>query len=180
MALLGWGSAPRNQKMLSPRSKLQLTSCTWWCNWPMSGIGRERREHLVFLALLKSVPGLEEKLMSADSEDEIQSLAALVSWPCSTCCPIEAFSYLLTASTYPIATKRSLKCKIRWYKKFKTGNNRLAYTTWRTSDSSHCQKCKIWTWISSRGNRCTPLPDGNRLVRQGVSPVCRFRAMYVR
>ena len=40
---------------------------------------REHREHKVFCALLKSVPGLEERLMNADSEEEIQSIAAMVS-----------------------------------------------------------------------------------------------------
>ena len=39
---------------------------------------RERREHRVFLALMKSVPGLEERLMNAESEDDIHNLAALV------------------------------------------------------------------------------------------------------
>lgn len=41
--------------------------------------GRERREHKVFMALLKSVPGLEERLMSSNSEEEIHSIAAMVS-----------------------------------------------------------------------------------------------------
>lgn len=45
---------------------------------------RERREHKVYLALLKSVPGLEERLMNANSEEEIQSIAAMVCFPCST------------------------------------------------------------------------------------------------
>lgn len=40
---------------------------------------REQREHRVFCALLKSIPGLEEKLMSVNSEEDIQSIAAMVS-----------------------------------------------------------------------------------------------------
>jgi hypothetical protein len=40
--------------------------------------GRERREHRVFQELLKSVPGLEERLMEG-SEEEVGLLAELVS-----------------------------------------------------------------------------------------------------
>lgn len=40
---------------------------------------RERQEHKVFLSLLKSVPGLEEKLMCSDSEEEVHSMAVMVS-----------------------------------------------------------------------------------------------------
>ncbi|KJA13711.1 hypothetical protein HYPSUDRAFT_208140 [Hypholoma sublateritium FD-334 SS-4] len=39
---------------------------------------QEIKEHSIFLALLKSVPGLEERLMSAESEDEIHAFAALL------------------------------------------------------------------------------------------------------
>ncbi|KJA23573.1 hypothetical protein HYPSUDRAFT_137585 [Hypholoma sublateritium FD-334 SS-4] len=39
---------------------------------------QEQREHKVFCALLKSVPGLEEKLMGANSEEDIQSIAAML------------------------------------------------------------------------------------------------------
>lgn len=35
----------------------------------------------MFLALLKSIPGLEEKLMNVASEDEIHGIASLVSSP---------------------------------------------------------------------------------------------------
>ena len=45
------------------------------------GIDRELREHSIFLALLKSVPGLEERLMNSESEDEIHTIAAYVSEP---------------------------------------------------------------------------------------------------
>lgn len=41
---------------------------------------RERREHKVFLALLKSIPGLEDKLMNAASEDEVHGIATIVSF----------------------------------------------------------------------------------------------------
>ncbi|KJA15039.1 hypothetical protein HYPSUDRAFT_109097, partial [Hypholoma sublateritium FD-334 SS-4] len=36
---------------------------------------QELREHSIFLALLKSVPGLEERLMSAESESEVHVIA---------------------------------------------------------------------------------------------------------
>lgn len=42
-------------------------------------LNRDQREHKVFCALLKSVPGLEKRLMGADSEEDIQSIAAMVS-----------------------------------------------------------------------------------------------------
>ncbi|KJA26299.1 hypothetical protein HYPSUDRAFT_132935 [Hypholoma sublateritium FD-334 SS-4] len=38
----------------------------------------EQREHKVFCALLKSVPGLEERLMGASSEEDVQSIAAML------------------------------------------------------------------------------------------------------
>lgn len=41
---------------------------------------RERKENKVFLSLLKSVPGLEERIMTTESEDEIYNIAALVSF----------------------------------------------------------------------------------------------------
>lgn len=40
---------------------------------------RERREHKVFMLLLKSVAGLEERIMTSDSEEEVHDIAALVS-----------------------------------------------------------------------------------------------------
>ena len=40
---------------------------------------RERREHRVFQELLKSVPGLEERLMEG-SEEEVDIVAELVSF----------------------------------------------------------------------------------------------------
>ena len=39
---------------------------------------RERREHKVFLELLRCVPGLEERLMNAESEEGVQSIAVMV------------------------------------------------------------------------------------------------------
>ncbi|KJA13355.1 hypothetical protein HYPSUDRAFT_151676 [Hypholoma sublateritium FD-334 SS-4] len=39
---------------------------------------QERRERKVFFELLKSVPGLEERLMSAESEDEIHAISTLI------------------------------------------------------------------------------------------------------
>ncbi len=45
----------------------------------LTGICRERRENMIFLSLLKSVPGLEDRLMNAESEDEVYNIAALVS-----------------------------------------------------------------------------------------------------
>lgn len=45
---------------------------------------RERHEHKVFLALLKSIPGLEKRLMNAASEDEIHGIATLVSFNTKT------------------------------------------------------------------------------------------------
>ncbi|KJA14950.1 hypothetical protein HYPSUDRAFT_142490 [Hypholoma sublateritium FD-334 SS-4] len=38
----------------------------------------EQKEQKVFCALLKSVPGLEERLMGANSEEDIQSIAAML------------------------------------------------------------------------------------------------------
>ncbi len=35
----------------------------------------------MFLELLKSVPGLEERLMNTESEEEIHSIAVMVSYP---------------------------------------------------------------------------------------------------
>lgn len=43
-------------------------------------LNREQREYKVFCALLKSVPGLEERLMGADSEEDLQTMAAMVSY----------------------------------------------------------------------------------------------------
>lgn len=37
----------------------------------------------MFLALMKSVPGLEDRLMNAESEDDLHNLAALVRGHCS-------------------------------------------------------------------------------------------------
>lgn len=76
----------------------------------------------MFLALLKTVPGLEERLMNADSEDEIVSLAALVSWPSSIRGLIKYFSNALIISAL-LAAKRSLKCQIRQYEKSEISNN---------------------------------------------------------
>lgn len=45
----------------------------------ISRLRREQKEHKVFLALLKSVPGLEERIMNANSEEDVQSIAAMVS-----------------------------------------------------------------------------------------------------
>lgn len=42
---------------------------------------RERKEHEVYLALLRMVPGLEERLMTGDT-DTLQSVAMLVSRSC--------------------------------------------------------------------------------------------------
>lgn len=42
-------------------------------------LNRERREHKVFLSLLKSVPGLEDRIMTTESEEEVQNIAMLVS-----------------------------------------------------------------------------------------------------
>ncbi|KJA21687.1 hypothetical protein HYPSUDRAFT_140274 [Hypholoma sublateritium FD-334 SS-4] len=39
---------------------------------------QERREHKVFLELLRSVPGLEERLMSTESEEEVHSIAVML------------------------------------------------------------------------------------------------------
>ncbi|KAF8956821.1 hypothetical protein BDZ97DRAFT_1763403 [Flammula alnicola] len=39
---------------------------------------QERREHKVFLSLLRSVPGLEERIMTTDSEEEIHGIASLL------------------------------------------------------------------------------------------------------
>ncbi len=61
------------------RSRSLLRTLVSYVMKKLTGIGRERREHTIFLSLLKSVPGLEEKLMNADSEDEIYNIAALVS-----------------------------------------------------------------------------------------------------
>ncbi|KJA29576.1 hypothetical protein HYPSUDRAFT_119569, partial [Hypholoma sublateritium FD-334 SS-4] len=39
---------------------------------------QEQREHKVFIALLKSVPGLEERIMTSDSAEEVHNIAALL------------------------------------------------------------------------------------------------------
>ncbi|KJA12894.1 hypothetical protein HYPSUDRAFT_107432, partial [Hypholoma sublateritium FD-334 SS-4] len=39
---------------------------------------QEHREHRVFLSLLKSVPGLEERIMTSSSEEEVHGIAALL------------------------------------------------------------------------------------------------------
>ncbi|KJA21116.1 hypothetical protein HYPSUDRAFT_141196 [Hypholoma sublateritium FD-334 SS-4] len=39
---------------------------------------QERREHKVFLELLRCVPGLEERLMSTESEEEVHSIAVML------------------------------------------------------------------------------------------------------
>ncbi|KJA14013.1 hypothetical protein HYPSUDRAFT_150876 [Hypholoma sublateritium FD-334 SS-4] len=39
---------------------------------------QERREHKVFLSLLKSVPGLEDRIMTTESEEEVQNIAMLL------------------------------------------------------------------------------------------------------
>ncbi|KJA16430.1 hypothetical protein HYPSUDRAFT_107673, partial [Hypholoma sublateritium FD-334 SS-4] len=39
---------------------------------------QEHREHRVFLSLLKSVPGLEERIMTSCSEEEVHGIAALL------------------------------------------------------------------------------------------------------
>lgn len=47
------------------------TQLNCWCD-------REQREHRVFAALLRSVPGLEERLMSVDLPEELHIIATLV------------------------------------------------------------------------------------------------------
>ncbi|KJA13589.1 hypothetical protein HYPSUDRAFT_151445 [Hypholoma sublateritium FD-334 SS-4] len=39
---------------------------------------QERREHKVFILLLKSVPGLEDRIMASDSEEEVHHIATLI------------------------------------------------------------------------------------------------------
>ncbi|KJA26432.1 hypothetical protein HYPSUDRAFT_133249 [Hypholoma sublateritium FD-334 SS-4] len=39
---------------------------------------QERKEHKVFLSLLRCVPGLEERIMTAESEEEVYNIAALL------------------------------------------------------------------------------------------------------
>ncbi len=58
--------------LVSPEFKLSKLNCFYQL--------RERQEHKVFLALLKSAPGLEARLMSTNSEDEVLSITTVVSF----------------------------------------------------------------------------------------------------
>jgi hypothetical protein len=56
---------------------LAITTCSFF-------FFRERREHKIFEALLKGVPGLEERLITG-SEDEVAVVAELVGSLFNTC-----------------------------------------------------------------------------------------------
>lgn len=92
----------------SPLSKtVKLYVCNDWLTLEFMAVVRELREHSIFLALLKSVPGLEERLMNAESEDEINILAAYVSKPFF----IDTFQPLYPTVVVS-AAKGRLKCKV--------------------------------------------------------------------
>lgn len=72
------------------------------------------------MSLLKSVAGLEERIMTSDSEEEVHNIAALVSSialgchnftkPCSLLCLL-------------LATERGIERKVRRHKKPQVGHN---------------------------------------------------------
>lgn len=75
MASYGWENWPiRQKKTLLPS---MLLSCSV-AVFNQVYTPRERREHCVFRELLKSVAGLEERLMQ-DGDDEIDIIAELAS-----------------------------------------------------------------------------------------------------
>ena len=80
MALFAWVSAPTSQTRPLPHSRFTRTPLLKLFQLNVA-LYRERREHKVFLELLKCVPGLEERLMNAESEEEVHSIAVMVSTP---------------------------------------------------------------------------------------------------
>ena len=79
MESFGWASEQtiRTEILHTSKTRLYVTEIAPSYSTLLSS--REQREHRVFCALLKSIPGLEERLMSASSEEDIQSIAAMVS-----------------------------------------------------------------------------------------------------
>ena len=66
-----------SQRRTSPQSKLQFTNQL--LSKLIGGFRRERREHRVFQELLRSVPGLEERLLQGP-EEEVDTIADLVNF----------------------------------------------------------------------------------------------------
>lgn len=79
MGSFGWANAPMMQRKSLHTSKAHIDAAELGSLHIISVLHREQREHKVFWALLKCVPGLEERLMNADSEEVVQSIAAMVS-----------------------------------------------------------------------------------------------------
>ncbi len=78
MELFAWVSALTSLTRPLPHSRFTHTPSLGLFQLNVA-LYRERREHKVFLELLKCVPGLEERLMNAESEEEVHSIAMMVS-----------------------------------------------------------------------------------------------------
>ena len=78
MELLVWEIYPKSLTSHSlPSKNLFYSKVLHNCQF-ITLLLREREEHEIFLALLASVPGLEERLINTSSECELSAIATLV------------------------------------------------------------------------------------------------------
>jgi hypothetical protein len=95
MGFYGWENWLRLQRKISPLSMFVFRRVMCRIS---NHIYRERREHRVFQELLKSVAGLEERLMQGGDEevDVVAELASTIS-----------FSYVFKVNVYLISSPRA-------------------------------------------------------------------------
>lgn len=123
---------------------------------------RERREHAIFQELLKSIPGLEERLVTG-SDDEVMIVAELVG---------VIYHYIFGQQFYSLSLvdpERSIWCSCWRYQKPQGRNPWLDHAKRTSADTVFGSEFQGGSRFSPWANRSAPLPCRFGLVQFWVT-----------
>jgi hypothetical protein len=143
-----------------------ITQCkvVFWFYDPLSSLFtisflyRECQEDKVFQDLLKMGVGLQERLLEASLNDEVELITDLVSWWNK---PINS----MLSPFMPLVDSEGGQClSSGWYQRVESGNHRLDNTTRWKFVSTLEPKGQVWPWLQSRTYRWIAVPCQHWLV----------------